>query len=66
MNSIAFFYNRSKIRRKLTNNNNIMNYWESSSLKLMELEKDLPLNLLKDLRMEEERFIPDLVMESLS
>lgn len=43
-----------------------MNYWESSSLKFNELDKDLPINLLKDLKFEEERLIPDLVIESMS
>lgn len=43
-----------------------MNYWESSSLKFAEMDKDLPFDLLQDLKFEEERLIPDLVLESLS
>jgi hypothetical protein len=43
-----------------------MNYWESSSLKFPEMDKDLPFNLLQDLKFEEEWLIPDLVLESLS
>ncbi len=42
-----------------------MNYWESSSLKLNEMDWDLPHDLLKDLKFEEERLIPDLILDSL-
>jgi hypothetical protein len=44
----------------------MMNYWESSSLKLNEIEPELPLDLLNDLRLEENRLIPGLVLDSIS
>ncbi len=40
--------------------------WESSTLKFLDNEFELPSDLMLNLRLEEERRIPDLVWDSLS